>query len=223
METKRKRGGRTSAREHESERRARDPEATRGVILDAAEKVFLVKGFGNTATSEIAAEAGVTKSLIHHHFGSKEGLWSEVKKRRIVSYLERQMEMLQDAPPTLELLKRSLEFYFRFMEQNPEVVRILAWCHLEPTSMQGECADLDHEVVQAGVEKLREGQKGGRLRKDVDPRFMLSVFMALAHHWFQDLDHFRHTFDTKGLPRDLNSAYLAAASKIFLEGVLARD
>ena len=31
---------------------------------------------------------------------------SEVKKRRIVSYLERQMEMLQDAPPTPDLLKR---------------------------------------------------------------------------------------------------------------------
>ena len=67
--------------------RTRNPEATRAAILDAAEKIFLGKGYGEASMSQIAAEAGVTKSLLHHYFGSKENLWTEVKTRRFSIYV----------------------------------------------------------------------------------------------------------------------------------------
>ena len=200
--------------------RHRDPDATRTAILDAAEAVFLEKGFGNTATSEIAVRAGVTKSLIHHHFGSKDGLWREVKTRRFVDYGAKQIEMIRDAPADPALLRDSFEFYFRFLESNPQLVRILAWLFLERD--QDECADLDRHLMAAGIAKLREGQEAGYLRKDVDPRFMLFVFIGLAQHWFQDCPHFLKSFDRTGLPEDLNTAYMQDAVKILLEGVLAR-
>jgi TetR/AcrR family transcriptional regulator len=200
--------------------RHRDPDATRSAILDAAEAIFLEKGFGNTATSEIAARAGVTKSLIHHHFGSKDGLWREVKTRRFVDYGAKQLEMMRDTPATLGLLRDSFEFYFRFMEANPQLVRILAWLFLEGD--KDDCADLDRELMAAGIAKLREGQEAGYLRKDVDARFMLFVFIGLAQHWFQDCPHFLNSFDRTGLPEDLNTAYMQDAAKIFLEGVLPR-
>ena len=95
--------------------RTRDPDATRAAILDAAEEVFLEKGFGNTAMSAVAGRAGVTKSLIYHHFGSKDDLWREVKTRRFLPYAEQQQRMLDDAQPSPELLRRSIEAYFRFL------------------------------------------------------------------------------------------------------------
>ncbi|MBC8072705.1 MAG: helix-turn-helix transcriptional regulator, partial [Deltaproteobacteria bacterium] len=61
--------------------RRHDPEASRAAILDAAEATFVEKGFAGASMSEIAERSSVTKSLIHHHFGSKEALWSEVKRR----------------------------------------------------------------------------------------------------------------------------------------------
>ena len=109
----------------------RDPEATREKILDAAETVFLAKGYGNAAMSEIADEAGVTKSLLHHHFGSKEGLWTEVKARRFRYYADAQLAMIRDGSPGSDLLRTSFEFYFRFLQQNPQLVRIMAWMFLE--------------------------------------------------------------------------------------------
>ena len=69
-------------------RRPRDPIATRNAILDAAEAVFSERGFGDASMSGIAARGGVTQSLIHHHFGSKQALWRAVKQRRIGPYLE---------------------------------------------------------------------------------------------------------------------------------------
>ncbi len=201
-------------------RRAHDSEATRNAILDAAEEVFLAKGFSGTATSEIAERAGVTKSLIHHHFGSKEGLWRDVKMRRFSAYASKQIEMLREAPPSLDLVKGSFEFYFRFMQQNPQLVRVMAWMFLEPG--EDDCLALDRSLMSAAVEKIRQGQNAGIIRTDIDPRFIVFIFAGLAQHWFQDFPHFLQSFDREGMPKDLDSAYLRDAMKIFLEGVLSR-
>lgn len=198
----------------------RDPQATRKALLDAAEAVFLEKGFGNTALSEIARRAEMTKSLIHHYFGSKENLWQEVKQRRFDHYAHRQLDMLKDAPPTAGLLRNSVELYFRFLKENPEIVRILAWMFLERD--QEECLNKDQELIEAGLAQIRAGQKDGHLRADIDARFILFTFLGLAQHWIQDKEHFIHDFGTEGLSGDLDEAYLEDMLKIFMEGVLPR-
>jgi hypothetical protein len=69
--------------------------------------------------------------------------------------------------------------------------------------------------------KFREGQEAGILRKDLDPRLVLFVFVGLVQHWFQDEAHFRRSFD---IPEgdDLDQAYRQAALDIFLRGVSAK-
>ena len=198
----------------------RDPEATRKALLDAAEAVFLEKGFGNTALSEIARRAGMTKSLIHHYFGSKENLWREVKQQRFDHYALKQMQMLQEAEPTADLLSDSVKLYFRFLKQNPEIVRILAWMFLERD--QDDCLKKDQQLTETGVARIKAGQASGHLRADLDPRFILFTFLGLAQHWIQDKEHFIHDFGTDGLPEDLDEAYLKDMLKIFMEGVLPR-
>jgi TetR/AcrR family transcriptional regulator len=199
----------------------RNPEATRQALLEAAEAVFLEKGFGNTALSEIARRAGVTKSLIHHYFGSKEGLWREVKQLRFDQYAKEQQSMLDNDAPTGDLLRSSIQLYFRFLKKNPEIVRILAWMFLERD--QDDCLQKDQELIDSGLERIRSGQALGFLRRDIDARFILYSFLGLAQHWFQDKEHFIHDFGTDGLPADLDEAYLEQMLKIFLEGVLVRE
>jgi len=198
----------------------RDPEATRSAILEAAESVFLEKGFGAAAVSEIAQRAGVTKSLIHHHFGSKEKLWEEIKLRRFTVYAERQMAMLHEQEPTPELLRQSMETYFRFLAANPEIVRILAWMFLEKDG--GECADMDRELTRAGVEKIRAGQEKGTLRADLNPAFILFSFLGIAQHWFQDKEWILGHLGLSPSSTAVDEAYLVDAVKIFFEGVLPR-
>lgn len=178
------------------------------------------KGFGNTSLSEIARKADITKSLIHHYFGSKEGLWREVKTRRFLQFAERQKEILKDSKPSAELLRASVAFYFDFIRRNPQIVRIHAWMFLEQDVR--ECLDIDRELIQMGTQKIREAQKLGQLRSDLDPRFILFVFLGLCQHWFQDKAHFEQSFGTQGLGRDPDEAYLSAMIKIFFEGILPR-
>lgn len=199
----------------------RDPEATKDALIEAAEAIFMEKGFGNTSLSEIAKRAGITKSLIHHYFGSKQGLLREVKTRRFMHYASQQSEMLKNTKPSAELLRASVAFYFDFLRRNPQIVRILAWMFLEQD--QDDCFEMDRELVRQGVEKVHDAQAAGQLRSDIDPRFIVFIFLGLCQHWFQDKDHFREKFGTEGLSDDLDEAYLSAMIKIFFEGILPRQ
>ena len=58
--------------------RKRSAPATRQAILDAARHCFSSEGYDQVGVREIAARAGVDPALINRHFGSKEGLFSEV-------------------------------------------------------------------------------------------------------------------------------------------------
>ena len=50
-------------------------EITRTRILDAAGAIFSSGGYDGTTLDAIARRAETSKSLIVHHFGSKEQLW----------------------------------------------------------------------------------------------------------------------------------------------------
>lgn len=55
-------------------RRAGDS-GTRQAILDAARRVFGAEGFDGATIRQIAAGAGVDTKLVHHFFGTKQGLF----------------------------------------------------------------------------------------------------------------------------------------------------
>jgi TetR/AcrR family transcriptional regulator len=193
--------------------RRHDPEASRTAILDAAEAVFVDKGFAGASMSEIAERSNVTKSLIHHHFGSKEALWAEVKRRSFASYHAKQMELYAAGELTRETLRASMEAYFRFLCDNPQVVRLMTWMRLEHDL---DCADMVVELRSLGIMTIQQAQRLKILRDDVPPEHVLMAFLSLVVAYFNEGD-----FVTDGEPQRIGQdAYLASAWKIFSEGLL---
>lgn len=54
---------------------------TREAYLNAAESLFAERGFYGVSIAAIAAQLGLTKQALLHHFGSKEKLYGEVLRR----------------------------------------------------------------------------------------------------------------------------------------------
>ncbi len=198
----------------------RNPEATRTAILDAAEEIFLAQGYGAAALSEIAKCAGVTKSLIHHYFASKKNLWMEVKKRRFVPIAQRQLELQQKTPPSLEMMTTAILMQFEFLEKNPQFIRIITWMFLEHDD--SEVVEMDRDLIQTTIATIRKAQQMKLLRDDIDPRFILTAVDALLNHWFQHRDFFIRVVGTEGLSNNLNEAYIQAVIKMIYEGILAK-
>ncbi len=53
-----------------SSRTRLSPEARRGQILDIARRMFAARPYTEVTVAEIAREAGVTRALVHHYYGS---------------------------------------------------------------------------------------------------------------------------------------------------------
>ncbi|AIC29062.1 TetR family transcriptional regulator protein [Rhizobium etli bv. mimosae str. IE4771] len=55
-------------------------EQTRQALIDAGRRIFVEKGYAETATPEIVAAAGVTRGALYHHFEDKKALFQAVIK-----------------------------------------------------------------------------------------------------------------------------------------------
>ncbi len=203
-------------------RRRRDPKATRAAILEAAEGLFLDRGPAATPTSEIARRAGVTKSLIHHHFGSKEELWDEVKRRHFGQYYEGQRQMLTGpGRGGGELLRESVIAYFRFLERDPRSVRLMSWRLVEDESGD-PCIGQEDELFELGIERIREAQEAGELRGDIEPMSIIKSFLAMSLHWFQSKSLLCRMLGPEADVEGLDERYLDDMVKILFEGIRPR-
>jgi AcrR family transcriptional regulator len=72
---------------------------TKSKILDAAERLFGIKGFDATSLRDITAEADVNLAAVNYHFQSKDSLIDAVVLRRIEPVNRRRFEMLDAAGP----------------------------------------------------------------------------------------------------------------------------
>jgi AcrR family transcriptional regulator len=58
------------------------------LFINAAEKLFMKKGFENTSINEVAKEAGLTKRTLYQYFQSKEDLFMQSPSREPKSFMK---------------------------------------------------------------------------------------------------------------------------------------
>ncbi|MEN1727120.1 MAG: TetR/AcrR family transcriptional regulator [Pseudomonadota bacterium] len=184
--------------------------------MDAAHDLFVERGFDAVSIREIARLSGVTKSLIHHHFGGKEGLWEAVKERAFGPYYEQQRDELTEAEqPGAELLIQGARNYFEFLRDNPKVARLFAWAHLEGDT---SCSQMDADLVRLGSQRVAQAQASGALRDDINPTHVVTMFISLFTQWFEAKQHHQNW---PGIGSD--QEFLDDFLKVFMEGLLPRS
>ncbi|MDX1379735.1 MAG: TetR/AcrR family transcriptional regulator [Xanthomonadales bacterium] len=197
-------------------RRARDADATRHAILEAAQALFVERGFGSTSLAQIGARCNCTNSLILHHFDSKEQLWSAVKDRCFQEFLEEQRSLFAQDEVSLESLRETARAYFRLLQRNPQVVQLLVRAELERDL---GCNRYDEERLAPFVEQMQRAQTAGLLRDDVPAAHLLLMMIHCITQWFESRHMFRDWSELQG--EGVDDAYLDSLLKVFFEGATA--
>ena len=90
-------------------------------ILNAAEKVFLEKGFNRATTAEIARLAGVTHAMLHYYYRTKENLFAKIFSAKIEELIHSLLFIIAQDMPFREKIKRGVELHFDCIAQNPKL------------------------------------------------------------------------------------------------------
>jgi TetR/AcrR family transcriptional regulator len=153
-------------------------------ILAAAIRAFSEVGYVGATTAGIARAAGVTQPLVHHHFGSKEGLWRAAVDQ-LFANVPRVTTLTDGGAEPRAMLTTLIDRFVRFVAEQPEVTRIVA--------REGAAASprLDyllkrhlHEPFREVVDLLRAAQHAGILTAEVRPELCLFMVLGAGSHLF---------------------------------------
>ena len=75
--------------------------------------------------SAIAAEGGVTKPILYKHFGDKGGLYQAIAEFYVRALMERLRDALRSEDDPHDLIRRTIDAYLAFVEEEPEAYRFL--------------------------------------------------------------------------------------------------
>ena len=88
---------------------ARKKEYDRNKVLDAATRVFWVKGYKGTSVSDLVSATGLNKHSMYMEFGSKEGLFQECINNFVLE-TKKDLKNILTRPP---LGMKNIETFFR--------------------------------------------------------------------------------------------------------------
>ncbi|MDR2475928.1 MAG: TetR/AcrR family transcriptional regulator [Bacteroidales bacterium] len=90
-------------------------------ILEAAEQLFMTKGFASTRTTEIARLAGVNHAMLHYYFRTKENLFNKVFEEKICRLAESFISAFEQELTLEEKVRRAIGWHFDFLVANPKL------------------------------------------------------------------------------------------------------
>lgn len=108
-----------------SKKPVRDAQATKAVILKAAQEEFAQLGLTATRTEAIAAKTGVAKSMIYYYFKDKEGLYRAVLEQTHAELLQTLENLETQNLPAQQALSRFLTALLDCVSNNPRLPAIM--------------------------------------------------------------------------------------------------
>jgi len=156
-------------------------------LIGIGRGLFALRGLDGTTIEEIAATAGVSKPVIYEHFGSKEGLYTQVVDYEFHILLTSINDALaEDAKPRV-LVERAALALLTYIEERTDGFRILMR-DAPPSQPEGAFSSLLSQVT-ARVEHILQDELARRGFSPADGAMyaqMLVGMVAMTGQWWQD-------------------------------------
>ncbi len=188
-------------------------EKLRQSIVDVAYLRFAEHGFKKVTMDEIATELRISKKTVYKHFESKEAILEEIVDQRLKRGREALKTLLAQEGPVDERMKRVGDIMPRFLDPNWQRL-ISDVVHTVPSVVKKIQSVIRYFVTEVVPSILKEGQKQGTVRKDLNIDLFVIAYMGAARELLNSDFVLRHPVTEELIPKQL--------LKIFLEGVLVR-
>jgi len=151
------------------ERKEREFETRRRLILATATELFQKDGFAGVTLDDIASAIEFSKGTIYNHFGSKEEIYASILVEHLNILLSCLKEAARTGRNTPERLRNSMKAYVRFYREHREYFKLLFFIDLVsdhyrvPDTLLKEIRTLKIACLLELQNVVREGVRSGEL------------------------------------------------------------
>jgi AcrR family transcriptional regulator len=137
-----------------AERRERERQARKGIVLEAARHLLLEKGFRGTTTKEVAKRCELSEATLFFYFKNKDEILLSLLFESIGYWAEGLNKLEKSALGGDELLDKIWQFYEDVNDKHPEYLVVSAYL-AQPRVLVGVSEDIKEEIVHLSGENFQ--------------------------------------------------------------------
>lgn len=148
-------------------------------ILEAAGKVFMMKGRLGASMQDIADEAGINRTLLHYYFRNKEKLFDTIFEKVLAKTFPTLVKAFMSDRPFLEKIRMFVDTWTDLLKENPYLpVFVIQEISLNPDRLAGivQQVGLDPDIALKEITKELEAY--GIV--DMDPRHLFANMLGMV-------------------------------------------
>lgn len=153
---------------------ARDPEATKARIFEAAVAEFARHGIAGARIDRIATAAKANKQLIYAYFGNKAELFAIVLEKKM-------LDLAEAVPIDPDDIDGWIDRLMDYHSAHPELLRLLFWEGLEYGTAELPHEDGRQEHYRHKVAILQDAQDRGVVTDAIPAGDLMFLLTALAN------------------------------------------
>jgi AcrR family transcriptional regulator len=157
-------------------------ELKRGLIMDAARRVFEIEGLDGASLRAIATAAGYTPAALYFHFESKEAIYAEVLRESLASLSKAIARAVTRARTPADRLRSAAMAFFRYYADNPRDLDLGFYLFrggMKPHGLGKERDETLNTALELALHPIAEAARALGARQE-EARFLMADIFAHA-------------------------------------------
>jgi TetR/AcrR family transcriptional regulator, cholesterol catabolism regulator len=164
--------------------------ARQAQILDAAQNLFYLNGYGATSIQEIADAVGLLKGSLYYHIPSKESVLFEIVRRVHEGLLTLADNALDATAPPLEQVRALVACHCEYIAENNRAVSIFFTEYRALSDAHRTFILAKRDEYEARIRNLIDrGQASAEISKNLDPTVMTMGILGMMNWLYQWYRH----------------------------------
>ena len=183
--------------------------------MDAAEKMFLEKGYILSTTTLIAKEAGVTHAMLHYYFRTKEQIFIKVLNKNLGELTASLRPKMILHRPVWDTLKEGIEMLFDFLDSHRQLANLVYdVINYNPKLLKSYIQGMENtkdRMIEYHKSMLENEIKAGRINP-ISIEQILYDIITMSMSTFMSLTAMKNIFDMQ--QSDINTFLINQRTEI---------